>query len=150
MKLGRDVRSMPPSYVKPFVRRGAKNDAADAAAICGLSIAASRTRISAYVATHHPAFAFEHQFGADAAADLEIRLPGPVEQDGGFALGAGVKQLGTANPSEPVRAEIWYLFLNNRRQAAHLAIEVAYKEVFGDRIFEVRRLLIFKMLQLRF
>lgn len=34
MKLGHEVRLIPPSYVKPFVRRGAKNDAADAAAIC--------------------------------------------------------------------------------------------------------------------
>ena len=33
-KLGHDVRLMPPGYVKPFVRRGAKNDATDAAAIC--------------------------------------------------------------------------------------------------------------------
>ncbi len=32
-KLGHSVRLMPPSYVKPYVRRG-KNDAADAAAIC--------------------------------------------------------------------------------------------------------------------
>ncbi len=29
-----DVRLIPPVYVKPYVRRGAKNDAADAAAIC--------------------------------------------------------------------------------------------------------------------
>lgn len=28
------MRLIPPSYVKPYVRRGAKNDAADAAAIC--------------------------------------------------------------------------------------------------------------------
>jgi len=33
MKLGHQVRLMPPAYVKPYVRRG-KNDAADAAAIC--------------------------------------------------------------------------------------------------------------------
>jgi len=33
-KLGHEVKLIPPSYVKPFVRRGAKNDAADAAAIC--------------------------------------------------------------------------------------------------------------------
>ena len=32
-KLGHDVRLMPPSYVKAYVKRG-KNDAADAAAIC--------------------------------------------------------------------------------------------------------------------
>ena len=32
--LGHDVRIMPPSYVKAYVRRGKKNDAADAAAIC--------------------------------------------------------------------------------------------------------------------
>jgi transposase len=32
MKLGHTVKLMPPSYVKPYVRRG-KNDAADAAAI---------------------------------------------------------------------------------------------------------------------
>jgi transposase len=32
-KLGHDVRLMPPSYVKPYVRRQ-KNDAADAEAIC--------------------------------------------------------------------------------------------------------------------
>lgn len=32
--LGHDVRLIPPGYVKPFVRRGAKNDATDAAAIC--------------------------------------------------------------------------------------------------------------------
>lgn len=31
--IGRDVRLMPPSYVKPYVKRG-KTDAADAAAIC--------------------------------------------------------------------------------------------------------------------
>ncbi len=31
---GHDVRLIPPAYVKPYVRRGAKNDAADAAAIC--------------------------------------------------------------------------------------------------------------------
>ncbi len=34
MRLGHEVRLIPPSYVKPFVRHGAKNDAADAAAIC--------------------------------------------------------------------------------------------------------------------
>lgn len=33
MKLGHAVKLMPPSYVKPYVRRG-KNDAADAEAIC--------------------------------------------------------------------------------------------------------------------
>ena len=33
MRLGHTVRLMPPSYVKPYVRRG-KNDATDAAAIC--------------------------------------------------------------------------------------------------------------------
>jgi transposase len=32
-RLGHEVRLMPPTYVKPYVRRG-KNDAADAAAIC--------------------------------------------------------------------------------------------------------------------
>lgn len=32
-RLGHSVRLIPPSYVKPYVRRG-KNDAADAAAIC--------------------------------------------------------------------------------------------------------------------
>ena len=32
-KLGHDVRLMPPSYVKPYVKRQ-KNDAADAEAIC--------------------------------------------------------------------------------------------------------------------
>lgn len=32
--LGHEVRLIPPGYVKPFVRRGAKNDATDAAAIC--------------------------------------------------------------------------------------------------------------------
>lgn len=32
-KLGHDVRLIPPSYVKPFVKRG-KTDAADAEAIC--------------------------------------------------------------------------------------------------------------------
>ncbi len=31
--MGHDVRLMPPSYVKPYVKRG-KTDAADAAAIC--------------------------------------------------------------------------------------------------------------------
>jgi transposase len=33
IKLGNDARIMPPSYVKPHVRRQ-KNDAADAATIC--------------------------------------------------------------------------------------------------------------------
>jgi transposase len=33
-RFGHDVRLIPPAYVKPYVRRGAKNDAADAAAIC--------------------------------------------------------------------------------------------------------------------
>ena len=33
MKLGHEVRLMPPVYVKPYVKRG-KNDAADAEAIC--------------------------------------------------------------------------------------------------------------------
>ena len=33
IKLGHDVRLMPPAYVKPYVKRG-KNDAADAEAIC--------------------------------------------------------------------------------------------------------------------
>src|ERR1700684_3762523 len=33
IKLGHDVRLMPPSYVKPYVKRG-KTDAADAEAIC--------------------------------------------------------------------------------------------------------------------
>lgn len=32
--LGHEVRLMPPAYVKPFVKRGRKNDATDAAAIC--------------------------------------------------------------------------------------------------------------------
>jgi transposase len=32
--LGHEVRIMPPSYVKPYVKRG-KTDAADAEAICG-------------------------------------------------------------------------------------------------------------------
>ncbi len=34
LEIGHEVRLMPPGYVKPFVRRGAKNDATDAAAIC--------------------------------------------------------------------------------------------------------------------
>lgn len=33
-KLGHEVKLIPPSYIEPFVRRGAKKDAADAAAIC--------------------------------------------------------------------------------------------------------------------
>lgn len=32
--LGHDARLIPPGYDKPYVRRGAKNDTADAAAIC--------------------------------------------------------------------------------------------------------------------
>lgn len=32
--LGHDVRLLPPAYVKPYVKRGRKNDAADAEAIC--------------------------------------------------------------------------------------------------------------------
>lgn len=32
--LGHEVRLLPPSHVKPYVKRGKKNDAADAAAIC--------------------------------------------------------------------------------------------------------------------
>jgi transposase len=32
--LGHQVRLLPPAYVKPYVKRGKKNDAADAAAIC--------------------------------------------------------------------------------------------------------------------
>ncbi|MBI1209493.1 MAG: IS110 family transposase [Azospirillum sp.] len=34
VKLGHEVRLLPPTAVKPFVKRGKKNDAADAAAIC--------------------------------------------------------------------------------------------------------------------
>ena len=33
VKLGHDVRLMPPAYVKPYVKRG-KTDAADAEAVC--------------------------------------------------------------------------------------------------------------------
>lgn len=33
-KLGHQVRLLPPAYVKPYVKRGRKNDAVDAAAIC--------------------------------------------------------------------------------------------------------------------
>ena len=33
-KLGHEVRMIAPSYVKPYVKRGKKNDAAAAAAIC--------------------------------------------------------------------------------------------------------------------
>jgi transposase len=33
-RFGHDVKLIPRAYVKPYVRRGAKNDAADAAAIC--------------------------------------------------------------------------------------------------------------------
>ncbi|MGY4281068.1 transposase [Bradyrhizobium sp. LM2.7] len=33
-RFGHDVRLIPPAYVKPYVPRGAKNDAAGAAAIC--------------------------------------------------------------------------------------------------------------------
>jgi transposase len=33
-QFGHEVRLIPPAYVKPYARRGAKNDAADAAAIC--------------------------------------------------------------------------------------------------------------------
>jgi transposase len=32
--LGHDARLLPPAHVKPYVKRGKKNDAADAAAIC--------------------------------------------------------------------------------------------------------------------
>lgn len=32
--LGHEVRLIPPAYVKPYVKRGKKNDAADAEAIC--------------------------------------------------------------------------------------------------------------------
>ena len=34
LEFGHDVKLIAPNYVKPYVRRGAKNDAADAAAIC--------------------------------------------------------------------------------------------------------------------
>lgn len=34
VKLGHEVRLIPPSHVKPYVKRGRKNDAVDAAAIC--------------------------------------------------------------------------------------------------------------------
>jgi len=33
-RLGHEVRLIPPAYVKPYVKRGRKNDATDAAAIC--------------------------------------------------------------------------------------------------------------------
>lgn len=33
-RLGHEVRLLPPAYVKPYVKRGRKNDATDAAAIC--------------------------------------------------------------------------------------------------------------------
>ena len=33
-KLGHQVRLIPPAHVKPYVKRGRKNDAVDAAAIC--------------------------------------------------------------------------------------------------------------------
>jgi transposase len=34
-RFGHDVKLIPQAYVRPYLRRGAKNDAADAAAICG-------------------------------------------------------------------------------------------------------------------
>ena len=37
LELGHDVRLMPPAYVKPYVRRQ-KNDAADAEAICAITV----------------------------------------------------------------------------------------------------------------
>jgi transposase len=43
-KFGHDVRLVPPSYVKPFVKRG-KTDAADAEAICEAVIRDRRSRL---------------------------------------------------------------------------------------------------------
>lgn len=50
-KLGHTVRLLPPAYVKAYVKRS-KNDAADAAAICGLQLLRLRSTALAQSEAH--------------------------------------------------------------------------------------------------
>jgi Transposase len=61
-KFGHDVRLMPASYVKAYVKRG-KNDAADAAAICE---AVTRPSSQAYSALMFAALMIGHHFSISA------------------------------------------------------------------------------------
>ena len=58
--LGHDVKLIAPEAVKPFVKKGKKNDAADAAALCDGSIPARHEVRSGeeFGATGHPGVAF--------------------------------------------------------------------------------------------
>ena len=60
LRLGHDARLIPPGYVKPYVRRGARNDASDAAAICE-AVARPRMRFVPIKSEEDQAFLMLHR-----------------------------------------------------------------------------------------
>jgi transposase len=120
--MGHEVRLMPPSYVKPYVKRG-KTDAADAEAICE--------------AVQRPTMRFVPvKSEADSAALILHRardfLVGQVTQIG-HAIRAHMAEFGVVIPKGSKRVEDLRSALDTLPQAARLPLQLLFDQLMQTR-----------------
>lgn len=119
--LGHDVKLIPPIYVKPFVKRGAKNDANDAAAIATAVRQPSMrfVRIKSQEQQSHAMLFRSHQTFTRQRAQLLITLRGHLAEHGIIVAKGNAALLGFAARLESEAGLVPDLVLESARLYYH-------------------------------